>query len=146
MTDPSGIKLNTDAAIRAYLAGGVPAGKLVMGVPFNGRGWQGVANINNGLYQNSTGVPPGTWEAGSFDYKDIKANYLPSYTRFWSTEAKVPWLYHPATGIMISYDDPESLGYKADYIKNQQLAGAPRQAPVDRPTSPPKRASRRGRW
>ena len=32
---------NCDAAIQAYLDGGVPASKLVMSLPLFGRGWQG---------------------------------------------------------------------------------------------------------
>ncbi len=94
-----------------------------MGGPFYGRGWQGVASANNGLFQTHSGVPQGTWEPGNFDYDDIKDNYLPTYTRYWHDEAQVPWLYNPATGIMISYDDPESLGIKSQYIVDNNFGG-----------------------
>jgi chitinase len=33
--------LSVDATIQAYLAAGVPAHQLVMGVPLYGRGWKG---------------------------------------------------------------------------------------------------------
>jgi len=114
---------NVASAVEGYLAGGAPADKIVVGVPFYGRGWQGVANVDHGLYQSHTGVPMGTWEAGVFDYSDIAANYVPSYTRYFHEEAKVPWLYDPATGIMISYDDPDSLGRKAAYVRDRGLGG-----------------------
>ncbi|MDY6793730.1 MAG: glycosyl hydrolase family 18 protein [Actinomycetota bacterium] len=115
---------NVDYAVHGYLAAGVPAGKLVMGVPFYGRGWSGVPDVNGGLFQQAGGVPQGTWESGMFDYVDLEANYIgKGYTRYWSEDSKVPWLYNPATGIMISYDDPESLGLKAEYVRNNQLGG-----------------------
>ena len=40
-----------DLAIDSYRARGAPAGKLVVGVPYFGRGWTGVPRANNGLYQ-----------------------------------------------------------------------------------------------
>lgn len=126
-TDPSStlqrIVYNTDAAVQAYLAAGVPPAKLVVGVPFFGYGWKGVPNINNGLYQPADGSPPGTHAPGVFDYRDLKSNYLPTYLRFWHDEAQVPWLYNPQSGIMITYDDPESLGRKADYVRDHGLGG-----------------------
>ncbi len=124
-TDPSAdpAHFNTDAAMQAYLAAGIPASKLVMGIPFYGRGWQGAPDVNYGLYQTATGPAKGTWEPGVFDYADIAKRYLPTYTRYWQDEAKVPWLYDPATGIMITYEDPESVGLKADYVKAQSLGG-----------------------
>jgi chitinase len=115
---------NVDAAVKAYLAAGVPKDKLVLGVPFYGRGWGGVKNINNGLYQpHAPNPPPGTWETGVFDWKDIAANYLGKFSRHRHDEAKVPWLFNEKTGVMISYDDPESLRIKAEYVKQHGLGG-----------------------
>jgi GH18 family chitinase len=39
-------------------------------------------------------------------------------------EAQVPWLYDSATGVFISYDDPESVAIKAEYIVSRGLGGA----------------------
>lgn len=124
--DPSvRLYFNTSSAVQGYLGGGIPANKIVVGVPFYGRGWAGVPNVNNGLYQSSTGLPQGTWEAGVFDYKDLLNNYLGhGYTRYWNSQAQVPWLYNPSNGVMISYDDPQSIGLKADYINQWNLGGA----------------------
>ena len=120
---------NVDAAVQAYLRAGVPSDKLVVGTHFAGIGWQGVPNTNNGLYQTNTGPAKGSWDAagalptGSFDYKDITAHYLTTYPRFWHADAQVPWLYSASTGIMISYEDPQSLGVKANYVLTNQLGG-----------------------
>jgi chitinase len=117
-------RCNVDAAVQAYLKAGVPADRLVVGVPFYGRGWGGVGKGNNGLYQKAAPNPPrGTWEAGVFDYKDLAANYLPKHRRHWHAEAQVPWLYDPDGGLFISYDDPESLRLKARYVRDHHLGG-----------------------
>jgi chitinase len=127
-TDPvpdedSRLYLNTSAAAEAYLAAGIPPDKIVIGAPFYGRGWSGVPNINNGLYQSFTGLPTGTWETGIFDYHDIEDNYLPTYNRFFHDEAQVPWLYSPSTQTMISYDDPESMTHRVELIETLNLGG-----------------------
>ena len=38
-------------------------------------------------------------------------------------DAEVPWVFDPTTGIMISYEDPQSLRLKAGYAMEQGLAG-----------------------
>jgi GH18 family chitinase len=122
-TDPGDAGLSVDAAVQTYLSAGVPAEKLVLGVPFYGHSWAGVADTDHGLYQSASGAAPGTWEAGSFEYKDIQRKLLPTYQRYWNAEAYVPWLYDPASKIFISYDDPQSLEAKAGYVRDQRLAG-----------------------
>jgi chitinase len=113
---------NVGVAIGAWLDGGTPPDKLTMGVPFYGRGWAGVTG-EDGLFQAATGASTGTYEAGVLDWHDIAANYLPTMKRHFSAEARVPWLHDPATGVMISYDDPESLAAKVDAVKAQGLGG-----------------------
>jgi len=121
--------LNVNAAVNSYLGAGVPSAKIVMGVRFVGTGWQGVEPINNGLYQAATGPAPGSWDppgaapSGSFGFQDIEDNYLPNYTRSWDNEAQVPWLYDADAGIMITYEDPQSLTAKASYVRSNQLGG-----------------------
>jgi chitinase len=117
-------RFNVDAAVRAYLGAGVPAEKLLLGVPFYGRGWGGVKDGNRGLYQPANPQPPrGTWENGVWDYRDLAANYLGKFPRHWHDEARTPWLFDPRTGVMISYDDPQSLKLKAEYARDRKLGG-----------------------
>ncbi len=119
---PEGV--STDSAMRGYVAMGVPADKLVLGVPFYGRGWSNVRAENNGLHQPYNGLPNGTWEPGAFDYADLVENYLNNgYERYWSDTANVPWLYNAETQIMISYDDPESMAIKAQYVRDNGFGG-----------------------
>ncbi len=121
-TDPSGEageRLNVDAAVKAYRDAGVPDDKIVVGVPFYGRGWAGVRNVNDGLYQPHGKKPP---KVGGLDYREL-ADSLGKYDRHWHDEAKVPWLFDPKAGVMISYDDPESIRLKAEYVKKANLGG-----------------------
>jgi chitinase len=120
---------NVDAAVKAYLSKTVPNDKLVLGTRFVGTGWRGVPSTNDGLYQVPAGPAKGTWDSdghltGSFDYYDIETNYVGKFVRSWHPGAKVPWLYGSAEGVMISYEDPESLKLKADYIRAHSLGGA----------------------
>jgi len=123
--------INADAAIQNYLGRGVPAEKLVMGIPFYGRAVQGVADVNGGLFQSFTSVPFGTWDDGAsgatgmFDYADIATNYLdqPGIDAYRDTDAGVPWLHEPASGLFLSYDDPASLALKKQYVLDNGLGG-----------------------
>jgi chitinase len=110
--------------VNAYLTGGFPAAKLVLGVPFYGRGWENVSSADAGLYQSGTSASVGTWEKGVFDYTDIRANYLPTMNRYWDAQAQVPYLYDPARKLWISYDDPQSMKAKTDFINSKGLGGA----------------------
>jgi chitinase len=117
-------QFNVDAAVQAYLQAKVPPEKLNVGVPFYGRGWAGVGKDNNGLFQKAAKeLPKGTWENGVYDYKDLAANYVGKFARHWDDEAKVPWLYDAEKGVMITYDDAESLKLKAEYAKKHNLGG-----------------------
>ena len=125
--EPLDAALNMSTAVQLYLDSGVPSEKIHAGLAFYGRSFDGVADIENGLFQEYTGVPSdGTWEDGVFDYFDLADNYVDmnGYMKFWHEEAMVPWLYSPTTGIMISYDDVESISEKTQYILDEDIGGA----------------------
>jgi chitinase len=123
------LKDNGDGAVSGYLAAGVPANKILLGVPFYGRGWKGVPNVNDGLYQSNggaatdAGVPKGTWSDGAILYGALEKYYLGTWSRHWQAEAEEPWLYNPGAGIMITFEDPQSLGVKGDYVRSHHLGG-----------------------
>lgn len=108
---------NVAGTVMAFEEEGVPREQIVVGMPFYGRGFTGVPEINQGLYQPFTGTM-------SARYHTIVSDYLPTFERHWHEEAEVPWLYDPESRTMLSYDDPESIGRKADYIKAEGLGGA----------------------
>jgi chitinase len=111
---------SADQTISAYLAAGVPANKLVMGVPFYGRGWTGVTDAGDGLYQSAKGPARGKYEAGIDDYKRLKSLGLPGFRDTQYTQAY--WVFDGKT--FWSFDDPISLATKLDYIRRKGLLGA----------------------
>lgn len=107
--------------VQAYLRAGVPAGKIVLGVPFYGKGWTNVASERNGLFEPGTPAPD-----LHLGYKDIVSTLLvpgSGYQRFWDTSAQVPYLYNSANQTWIDYEDPESIAHKAAYVRDRHLAG-----------------------
>ena len=106
--DPADPKqISADASVKMYLAAGVPAGKLVLGVPFYGHAW-----TTAGLFQAAAGV-------------EAPADLSPAagFTRQWDAAASAPYLYNPVTHVFVSYDDPQSLLLKARYVRSHKLAG-----------------------
>jgi chitinase len=116
--------VSADESVREYEAAGVPAAKIVLGVPFYGHAWGDVPDKNHGLFQPGKAVP------GAYaNYGNIMATMLnpaipnSGYVRYWDAASKVPFLYNREKKIFISYDDPESMALKCQYAVNQHLGG-----------------------
>jgi chitinase len=116
--------LNVDATMRAFLGAGVPAGKLLVGIPFYGRGYGGVPSVNDGLFQPTNTRPPG-WRDRDGDWSVLARTRLkdPRYVRHWESASRVPWLYDATSGTWVSYDDPQSVGEKVRYVRERRLGG-----------------------
>jgi chitinase len=110
---------NLTSAVSYYESHGVPPGKIMLGVAFYGRGFTGVSSRNAGLYSKYTSVFPET------PWKTIESRFLtsPEWVRHWSATAQAPWLYNADRHIFFSYDDPLSLGIKADFARREHLRG-----------------------
>lgn len=111
-----------DSANEAVLANeqaGVPAGKIVLGVPFYGRAWAKVSDANHGLFQRG-----GPAQDAEISYGTITQTMLGhGFTRYWDRAASVPYLYSAEQRIFVSYEDPESLAAKCSYVRAHKLAG-----------------------
>ncbi|MFG3476653.1 glycosyl hydrolase family 18 protein [Streptomyces sp. NPDC047980] len=102
-------------AIAKLKAQGVPAGKLLLGIGFYGRGWTGVTQSAPG--GSATGPAPGTYEQGIEDYKVLK-NTCPANGTVAGTA------YAHCGNNWWSYDTPATIGSKMSWAKNQSLGGA----------------------
>ena len=115
-----------DYTIGAYLEAGVPASKLVLGIPIYARGWTGVPSANNGLYQTSTGpapFPPADYlqTPGVITYLTLTG--LTGFTRYFDYKRIAVWLYDPNTQTFWSYDDPVTVRLKTAYVRTRVEGG-----------------------
>jgi chitinase len=127
LIEPYHSQFNCAAAIENYLTSGVPPEKITFGLPFYGHGYGNVDTANHGLFVSYAGTSPtGTWEAGSYDFWDLTANYFNrnGYSQFRHPAAAVPWLFNPQERVMISFDDSFSIAAKGRYIQQTELGGA----------------------
>jgi chitinase len=115
--DPKGV--SSDKSVREFEAAGVPASKIVLGVPFYGHIWGNVSATNHGLFQ------PGDLLPKSYSgYRKVTPDLInQGFNRYWDAKASVPYLYNPEKKIFISYEDPESLAEKCKYVIDHHLAG-----------------------
>jgi chitinase len=119
-TDPAAPRHESaDASVRAFESAGVPAGKILFGVPFYGHIWGQVADRNHGLFQPGKPVP------GDFaPFNTIEQNLLGhGFTRYWDETASAPYLYSAEQQQFVSYEDAESLADKCSYVKTRGLGG-----------------------
>jgi chitinase len=117
--EPQRSRDNLESAVRYYESQHVPAAKIMLGVAFYGRGFTGVSPQAAGLYSKYAAVYPET------AWKTVRRQFLtdPDWVRHWSATAMAPWLYNARRHIFFSYDDPISLGIKADFARHGQLRG-----------------------
>ena len=120
-TGDLGPTFNTDYAVTRYLQEGVPAHKIVVGVPFYAHGWQGVPDVNHGLYQKAAAPAHGSIGEGDEQYAKLKT--LRGFQLFRDSETVSVWLFNPSTGVLWSFDDPATLAVKMEYVKKKNLAG-----------------------
>ena len=115
--DPSHV--SADASVRMFERAGVPARKIVLGVPFYGHVWGHVPPVHHGLFQPGSPVP------GAFaPYSYIVSSMLGhGFTRYWDSSASVPYLYNAQKQVFVSYEDPESLALKCAYVQRMHLGG-----------------------
>lgn len=116
---PNGRKgRSASTTVDEHIEFGVPAEKIVLGVPFYGRMWANVSPEEQGLFQ------PGKYRMG-LPYHQIYALTMTSkYKRIWDEKAQAAYLYSEQDSTWITYEDLESIQKKAQYIQDKGLKGA----------------------
>lgn len=106
-------------AINRLLKVGIPANKLILGIPFYGRKWEKVPAENNGLYQSAgtaNAIIP-YWEIT----QEMKSG---KYKKIYDDQAKAFYLWNEQDRIFISYETPKEIKLKSEFIKEKGLGGA----------------------
>lgn len=112
-------KISADRSVQEFEHAGVPAAKIILGVPFYGHVWGAVTDTDHGLFQPGKPIPNAFAK-----YGNITATMLNNgFVRYWDPIASVPYLYNPEKKIFVSYEDPESLGLKSRYVLDHKLGG-----------------------
>jgi chitinase len=108
-----------DKAVEQFLAAGVPAKKLNLGVAFYGRAFTGVDPQHDGLQQKYAKY------AGDPSWRELVASYIDKngYVRHWDAQAQAPYLWNATTRTFVSYEDPASLRAKVAFVKAKGLGG-----------------------
>ncbi|MDF2698537.1 MAG: chitinase [Haloplasmataceae bacterium] len=103
--------------IERYLQNGVPSEKLAFGIAFYGRGGR-VVSDQDGLMAVLSNP-----NRMAFSYTKIRNELLTdrSYQKYWDEEAKTHYIFNG--DIFVSYDDPQSVEAKVNYVKEHHLAG-----------------------
>ena len=114
---------SVDSSVKAYLAAGVPASKLGLGIGFYGLCYQGVLGPN----QSAAGMKIAA-DDGQMSYSNIMGGYFTPAARKWDAAAKVPYL-SSATPLgadkctFVSYEDAQSVAEKGRYAREKGLGG-----------------------
>jgi chitinase len=126
LREPGGAPVTPDFTLertaQSWLERGAPRQKLVLGIPYYGRGWTGVTGGGDGLFQPAAGPAPATFEAGYEDYKVLRTLVGSGYTVHRDPRAGHAWLFDGTT--FWTFDDPQVVFQKAAYIRTQRLGGA----------------------
>jgi chitinase len=115
--DPKRTPFSTAGAVDYYTAHGVPAGKIVLGMPLYGRAFENTDGAGK-LY---SGVGQGTWEGGVYDYKALPLEGAQEHE---DREVGASYCYHPERRVMVSYDTVGMARRKGEFIKERGLGGA----------------------
>ncbi|CAM1507084.1 Fc.00g067250.m01.CDS01 [Cosmosporella sp. VM-42] len=116
-TNPIATKFSTEKAINDYIKAGIPANKIVMGLPLYGRSFANTA----GLGKTYQGLGGGSIENGIYLFRDMPR---PGAVISFDAAAGAGWTYDNTKKELVTYDSIPSAKYKASYISRRGLGGA----------------------
>jgi len=110
---------SADKSVQLFQEAGVPAEKLVLGVPFYGRSWIMKSAEKHGI---NMPVERGARGGGYTYIKDSLVNQN-GFVRYWDENAKAPYLFNSENNQLVTYDDEESVKLKCEYVLDHNMAG-----------------------
>jgi chitinase len=116
-SNPQSTPFSTDRAITDYIAAGVTANKIQLGMPIDGRAFDSTTLPVGSSY---SGVGAGSWEAGIWDYKVLPHA---GATEYYDSEVGASYSYDPTAKEFVSYDTVQSVQAKVSYLMGKRLGG-----------------------
>ena len=112
-----------DESIELHLAAGIPLNRMNLGVPFYGKAEKNPSEANKVYnyevnYNEMYDIIHNNW------YKKRSLDVTGKNNRAWDDVAKVPFLTDNMGRNLLSYDDPESVTCKGQYVVEKKLLGA----------------------
>ncbi len=104
-------------AVQTLIDGGLPAEKILLGMPAYGRVWRQVSGGGNGLEQRAA-----TSGNKSISFDETLRLESEGYTRHYDEKAQAAWFFNGST--FVSAEDGQSIGYKGKWIVENGLQGA----------------------
>ncbi|CAH7688764.1 glycosyl hydrolases family 18-domain-containing protein [Phakopsora pachyrhizi] len=143
-SDPAS-KFSALQAVKHWISTGIPAKKLILGIPSYGYPYtlksnkltetkfSGDSKKTSHLFQSTTGVPPKARKTANVggdkdacrNVLDIFLRNFPHYSPLNQSylEKHKPFIFYPETCSLISYSDPTSFRAKAKFVLRHGLAG-----------------------
>jgi chitinase len=115
--NPQSTKFSTEQAVRDYISRGIPAHKIVLGLPLYGRSFE----ATTGLGQPYNGIGQGSLQSGVWLYRDLPR---PGAQEVYDDVAKASYSYDSNKRELVSYDTVSSAIAKAQYLVGRGLGGA----------------------
>jgi chitinase len=113
---------SADMAVRDFMAAGVPADKLVVGVAFYGHTIAAIDSAKTILGAPTAPIRMRTQGGGYTFIKDSLVNQK-GYKYYRDKDAAAPYLYNDQLKQFITFDDEWSVKNKCRYVKKNDLAG-----------------------
>jgi len=113
-----------ESSVNGYLAAGVPAGKLGIGIGFYGSCWNAPVTAP----RQSPGASSVVASDNEMSYANIMSRYHSAANYRYDTQAQAPYLSFAApTGAagctFVSYEDETSVAAKGQYVRSRGLGG-----------------------
>ncbi|GMN65189.1 hypothetical protein TIFTF001_034243 [Ficus carica] len=114
--------VSTDFGIRAWIRSGLPASKIVLGLPFRGYAWNLVNRRKNGIRAPATGRALESTKFDIMTYKTIK-EYIKGSNASVMYNSTYVVHYCVIGSIWINFDDVQAIKAKVSYAKEKKLRG-----------------------
>ena len=105
-------RISCSSSVGYLTSHGVPANKILLGVPAYGRSFLGASKVGQS-YSGSGG------EEGTFEYKDLPR---PGATEHVDKDTGAAYCVG-GDGGFVTYDNPQTVRMKAEFVRQRRLAG-----------------------